>query len=139
LVCTSRAASLHSTRADYNSLQSHSSSSAEAPISHARHLSRSAHHSNSQSSHVHTSFTIIFASIGSTLGLLFLVLCIRRIIIHSRIPRQNVVLTDAERARIVREIAECEAASHRYWNSRKPPPPPYEHAPSYDLLAPPES
>lgn len=96
------------------------------------------HHSNSLSNHAHKLFTIIIASIGCTLGLLFLVLCVRRLIIHCRIPRQNVVLTDAERARIVQEIAECEAASHRYWNFHKPPPP-YEHAPSYDLLAPRES
>lgn len=139
LVCTSRAESLPAISMDYNSLQSHSSSSAEDAIPHARHVSRSAHHSYTPSSHAHTLFTIIATSIGGTLGLIFLVLCVRRLIIHSRIPRQNVVLTEAERARIVQDIAECEAASHRYWNSRKPPPPPYEHAPSYDLLAPRES
>ncbi|KAN0135061.1 hypothetical protein V8E53_006952 [Lactarius tabidus] len=136
---STRAAPLPATGTDYNSLQSHSSSSAEAAIPHPRHVSRSAYHSSSPSSYAHKLFTIIFASIGGTLALLFLVLCVRRLIIHSRIPRQNIVLTDAGRARIVQEIAECEAASQRYWHSRKPPPPPYEHAPSYDLLVPRES
>lgn len=131
---------------DHNSLLSHSSSSAEAVIAaplgpHASHVSLYAHHSNSLSSHSYK--TVIFTSIGSFIALVFLTLCVRRLIIHSRIPRQNTVLTDAERARIVREIAECESASRRYWQSHSragsatgPPPPPYEHAPPYDLLAP---
>jgi len=143
-----RAASLPAPSTDYNSLLSHSSSSAEAafaalPGPHASHASRSSHHTNSPSSHAHNLFTIILASIGGVLGITFIVLCVRRLIIHSRIPRQNTVLTVEERARLVREIAECEAASHRYWQGHSrngsatgPPPPPYEHAPSYDLLAP---
>lgn len=144
LVCTS-AAPLPAISMDHNSLLSHSSSSAEAVIAaplgpHASHVSLFAHHSNSLSSHSHK--TTVFASIGGLIGLIFLALCVRRLIIHSRIPRQNTVLTDAERARIVREIAECESASRRYWQCHSrtgsatgPPPPPYEHAPPYDLLA----
>lgn len=148
LILTSCAASLPAPSTDYNSLLSHSPSSAEAAFvapsgPHASHASRSTNYTNSPSRHAHSSFTIILVSIGGVLGLVFLNLCIRRLIIHSRIPRQNTVLTDAERARIVQEIAECENASHRYWQGHSrngsatgPPPPPYEHAPSYDLLAP---
>ncbi|KAF8265860.1 hypothetical protein EI94DRAFT_1734370 [Lactarius quietus] len=121
---------------DHNTLLRRLSSSAKAHTHRGRVL-LSAHHSNSPSSHAHKRLsTIIFASIGGVIALVLLALCMRRLIIHSRIPRQNTVLTDEERARLVREIAECEAASRRYWKCHGPPPPPYEHAPSYDLLPP---
>jgi hypothetical protein len=95
--------------------------------------------SHSPSSQAHKSLTVIIvASIGGTVALLFLALFARRAIVHSRIPRHNAVLTAAERAQLMREIAEyAESASRRQRHSLTvPPPPPYEHAPSYDALMP---
>lgn len=87
------------------------------------------------SSQAHKSLTVvIFASIGGVIVLFFLAFCARRAIVYSRMPRHSTVLTDAERARLVQEIAEItESASRRQRHSlTAPPPPPYEHAPSYD-------
>lgn len=91
------------------------------------------------SSQAHQSLIVaIFGSIGGTVALLFLVLCARCAVIHSRIPRHNTALTVTGRAQLVREIAEyAEYASRRQRHSLTvPPPPPYEHAPSYDSLMP---
>jgi hypothetical protein len=96
-------------------------------------------HSHPPSSQAHKGLTvIIFASIGGVIVLLFLALCARRAIVYCRTPRHNAVLTVAERAQLVREIAEyTESASRRQRHSLiGPPPPPYEHAPSYDSLTP---
>lgn len=95
--------------------------------------------SHPPSSQAHKGLTVIIvASIGGTVALLLLVLCARRAIVHSRIPRHNAVLTVVERAQLMREIAEyAESASRRQRHSlTAPPPPPYEHAPSYDSLMP---
>ena len=95
--------------------------------------------SHPPSSQAHKSLTVIIvAAIGGTVALIFLVLCARRAIVHSRIPRHNAVLTIDERAQLMREIAEyAESASRRQHHSlTAPPPPPYEHAPSYDSLMP---
>lgn len=94
---------------------------------------------NPPSSHAHKSMTIIiFASIGGVIGLFFLALFTRRAIVHSRLPRHNVALTESVRAQIEQEIVECtEFASRRQRQSlTAPPPPPYEHAPSYDPMMP---
>ncbi|KAI9467161.1 hypothetical protein BJY52DRAFT_1182622 [Lactarius psammicola] len=91
------------------------------------------------SGQTHKSLTvIIFASIGGVVGLLFLALCTRRAIAYCRMPRHSAVLTVAERAQLVQEIAEyAESASRRQRHSLTGlPPPPYEHAPPYDSLAP---
>ncbi|KAH9179545.1 hypothetical protein EDB89DRAFT_490522 [Lactarius sanguifluus] len=91
------------------------------------------------SSQAHKGLTVIvFASIGGVIGLFLLALCTRRAIAHCRMPRHTVVLTVAERAQLVQEIAEyAESASRRQCHSLTgPPPPPYEHAPSYDSLTP---
>jgi hypothetical protein len=91
------------------------------------------------SSQAHKGLTIIIVtSIGGTVALLFLALFARRAIVHSRIPRHNAVLTAAERAQLMREIAEyAESASRRQgYSLTAPAPPPYEHAPSYDTLMP---
>ncbi|KAH9060974.1 hypothetical protein EDB87DRAFT_1613044 [Lactarius vividus] len=100
------------------------------------HDSPPSHHPSSQA---HKGLTVIvFASIGGVIGLFLLALCTRRAIVHCRMPRHTVVLTVAERAQLVQEIAEyAESASRRQRHSLTgPPPPPYEHAPSYDSLTP---
>lgn len=92
-------------------------------------------YSHPPSSQAHKSLTvIIFAFIGGTVALLFLALFARRAIAHIRLPRHTAVLTVAERAQLAREIAEyTESATRRQRHSLTgPPPPPYEHAPSYD-------
>ncbi|KAH9045261.1 hypothetical protein EDB85DRAFT_2137344 [Lactarius pseudohatsudake] len=142
------------TSTDDDSLPSRSSSPAETTTAtppHAKHSSHPAHHSplrthshsflnppapttgltsphdsppsDHPSSQAHKSLTVIvFASIGGVIALFLLAL----------------LLTIAERAQLVQEIAEyTESASRRQRHSLTvPPPPPYEHAPSYDSLAP---
>lgn len=96
-------------------------------------------HTHLRSSAAHKGLTVIaFATIGGFIAILFLALCARRAIAHCRTPRHTAVLTVAERAQLVREIAEyTESASRRQRHSMTvPPPPPYEHAPSYDSLTP---
>lgn len=76
---------------------------------------------------------IIFAAIGGIIGLVLLVLVTRRAVAYVRLPRRNAVLTAAEREQLVREMAGyTQSAIQR--QSFIPPPPPYEHAPSYELL-----
>jgi len=77
---------------------------------------------------------IIFATIGGITGLTFLALFIRQAIAYHRLPRHVVALTAADREQLVREMAEAEAASWRRHQSCPIPPPPYEHAPSYESL-----
>ncbi|KAI9447892.1 hypothetical protein H4582DRAFT_1897014 [Lactarius indigo] len=92
---------------------------------------------NHPSNQTHKGLTVIvFASVGGIIGLFLLALCTRRAIVHCRMPRHTVVLTVAERAQLVQEIAEyAESASRRQRHSLTgPPPPPYEHAPTYDSL-----
>ena len=73
---------------------------------------------------------IIFASIGGTIGLIFLALFMRQAIAYCRSPRHNAALTAAARERLVREMAENVARQQR--RSYPAPPPPYERAPSYE-------
>ena len=75
---------------------------------------------------------IVFAAIGGIIGLIFLVLFMRQAIAYHRLPRQDVALTAADREELIREMAE--AASLRRRQSCPVPPPPYEHAPSYESL-----
>ncbi len=75
---------------------------------------------------------IVFATIGGIIGLIFLALFMRQAIAYHRLPRHDVALTAAEREQLVREMAE--AASRRRRQSCPIPPPPYEHAPSYESL-----
>jgi len=94
-------------------------------------------HTNPPSSLAHKSFNVImFASIGGIIALALLALCARRVIAHIRTPRHAAVLTAVERAQLEREIAEYTvSATRRQCHSLiGPPPPPYEHAPSYDSL-----
>lgn len=73
---------------------------------------------------------VIFATIGGTIGLIFLALFMRQAIAYCRLPRHNAALTAATREQLVREMAENETRQQR--RSYPAPPPPYERAPSYE-------
>ena len=73
---------------------------------------------------------IIFATIGGTIGLIFLALFMRQAIAYFRLPRHNAALTAAAREQLEREMAENATRGDQRW-SYPAPPPPYERAPSY--------
>ncbi|KAI0268111.1 hypothetical protein BC834DRAFT_867942 [Gloeopeniophorella convolvens] len=79
---------------------------------------------------------IILAVVGSVVGFILLALFTRRAIAFGRMPRPSTELTAAERAQLVREMAEyaVTADQHQRQSLAVPPPPPYERAPSYESL-----
>jgi hypothetical protein len=87
----------------------------------------------------HQSITVyIFMIIGGIVGLILIALCTRQAVAYSRLPRHNTVMTVAEREQLVEEMAGY-VSRRRCESYLVAPPPPYEHAPSYESLTPHES
>jgi len=71
-------------------------------------------------------------AIGGIIALIFLALFTRQAIAYTRLPRQNMALTPAEREELAREMAGYAEMADRRRRSFLPPPP-YERAPPYEF------
>ncbi|KAN0126706.1 hypothetical protein V8E52_000346 [Russula decolorans] len=86
------------------------------------------------SQHIHKNLVIIIiAAIGGAIALIFLALFTRQAMAYTRLPRQNMALTAAEREELAQEMAGYAEMADRRRRLFLSPPPPYERAPPYEF------